>query len=52
MPLEIRGMQHLNKDMIDSYLLETTSMPLQLLGMPGQPQEILFYEVLRKRQYP
>ena len=45
--LEPRGMQPLNKDMIDSHLLETTSMLLLLLSMFGQPQDILLQEVLR-----
>ena len=32
--------------MIDSHLLETTSIRLLLLSMPGQPQNILGHTVI------
>ena len=37
----------LNKDMIDTHPLETTSIPLLLLNMPRQPQDMLLQEVIR-----
>ena len=35
-----RDVAKINKDMIDSHLLETTSMLLLLLSMPRQPQDV------------
>ena len=32
---------------LESYFLETTSMPLLLLSMRRQPQDMLLWEVLR-----
>ena len=46
MPLEPIGMLPLNKDMIDFHLLETRSMSLLLLSMPGQTHGILLQEFL------
>ena len=36
----------LNEDLIDSHLLETTSMSLLLLSIPGQPQDLLLWMFL------